>query len=274
MSKELNLLDHGKDTKCDQWYEKNPERLVEEISLMKLRYPDFVLSGGDGEDICWAGFAKCFSENGQLLYSLEVKIVCDKDYPIVYPKVIDLNKVLSDKNCPHLVKNDDEVHTLCYGNRLDPELDFMGKTRISDLVDYVCIFLARQWHFERNGDWPDGQEHGFHAFLEYEAKNNTISKEEACPCGATTKKYGECCLPKIEKLLLDLELKNLYLQKVKIKVGRNKPCPCGSNKKSKKCCYASVNYPRSRVFISLRYPDFFKKRVAEAELLLGNIKPI
>ena len=273
MSEELNRLDRGEDIKHDQWYEKDPKRLSEEVSLMKLRYPGFVLLGGNGEDIYWIGTAKCFSESGQLLYSLNIKVVCDRDYPVIYPKVIDLDKVISEKNCPHLDKNNDEVHSLCYGNRLDPELDFVGKIRIINLIDYIGIFLARQWHFERNGEWPDGQAHGCDAFLEYEAKSNIIPKNNLCPCGATTKRYGDCCLPKIEKALLDTELKNLYLQKVKIKVGRNNACPCGSNKKSKKCCYNFINYPRSRIFIALKYPDFFKRRVAESKRILGNIKP-
>ena len=39
-----------------------------------------------------------------------------------------------------------------------------------------------------------------------------------------------------------MQLENTSKQKYGYKVGRNKPCPCGSGKKYKYCCYEKDRY--------------------------------
>src|SRR5690606_30002272 len=113
--------------KDKQWYELYPERLVEEIELMQSSFPHLTLQRIPGENISWLGKISCCLDDGTELYALEIKIECSRNYPIVFPKAIDVNEVLANKKCPHL-HNDKK--TLCYGNRLDSSLNFTANTRI------------------------------------------------------------------------------------------------------------------------------------------------
>jgi uncharacterized protein YecA (UPF0149 family) len=44
-------------------------------------------------------------------------------------------------------------------------------------------------------------------------------------------------VPKKDRIVVDFINEKVYPRTIKAtKVGRNEPCPCGSNKKFKKCC--------------------------------------
>ena len=171
--------------------------------------------------------------------------------------VYDVEGRLQKQKCPHLNEKD---KTICYGNRLDPQLDFIKETRIKNVIDFVSIFIARQWHFEKTGKWPDYQLHGVNAFLEYEIKQATIPLHGLCPCGMTTINYQNCHFPEVRRLLAQLEaMYSDRLKNVKIKIGRNEKCPCGSGKKSKKCCFNKINHKDSKFFLIAKYPKLAEK---------------
>jgi len=252
------LRDLG-DNKDEQWYELYPERLTEEIKLMRTAFPHLTFEHAAGENVAWTGKVSCHLEDGTELYALEVRIECSKNYPIVFPKVIDVNGVLVEKKCPHL--NDDKK-TLCYGNRLDPALDFAGGTRIKNVVEYIAIFLGRQWHFERYGHWPQGQLHGVSTFLDHELKVGHIDPLALCPCALTDKTYKDCHMQGVANLLLEMDSKlKPEVRSRLVKLGRNDPCPCGKKKdngdpvKFKKCCERDLNFPSSKVFLLLKFPN-------------------
>jgi hypothetical protein len=173
--------------------------------------------------------------------------------------VFDVNEVLADKKCPHL--NDDKK-SLCYGNRLDPSLNFVGDTRIKNVVEYIAVFLGRQWHFERYGNWPDGQLHGANSFLEYELKIGSIDPTALCPCALNDKNYRNCHMKGVADLLLKMEsnLKPEIRSEIE-KPGRNDPCLCGKKKsdgspmKFKKCCEPNLNFSSSKAFLLLKFPN-------------------
>lgn len=51
----------------------------------------------------------------------------------------------------------------------------------------------------------------------------------ACGCGATSMTYTD------DELVAVIDAERARMNRPK--VGRNDPCPCGSGRKSKKCCY-------------------------------------
>ncbi len=262
-----SILRNLGDNKDKQWYQLYPERLAEEIELMNSWFPHIILDYKDGKNVSWTGRVSCHLEDGAELYALEVRIECPRDYPIVFPKVIDVNGVLIDKKCPHL--NDDKK-TLCYGNRLDPSLDFISGTRIKNVVEYIAVFLGRQWHFERYGYWPHGQLHGIHTFLDHEVKVGRIDPLALCPCALSEKTYKDCHMRGVANILLEMEskLKPEIRSKI-VKPERNSPCPCGAKKpdgsavKFKKCCERNLNFPSSKAFLFLKFPNIFKGRIMQ-----------
>lgn len=255
-----------------QWYEVYPERLQDEIQHMRSAHSSFTFHKVDGKNVYWTGEAKAFKPDGSVLASLPIKIECDIDYPKVFPIVTDTSATLKDRKCPHLSVIDG-VQTLCYGNRLDTQIDFEGATRVKDVVDYVGIFIARQWYFENYGEWPDGQPHGELAFLEYEVTNSAIDPTSACPCGLYTKKYSECHMPKLWQVLVKFEsiLKREVISNIKLKRGRNQKCLCGNSKKYKKCCLHKINYNNSKIFLLLKFPETFGIDIAERDKMLEAI---
>lgn len=239
-----------------QWYKKDPMRLEEEIRLMKEVFPFFSYEFEKNGNLLWSGNAK-IKKNEKIIYSLNIKIECPIDYPIVFPRAYDLDGILSEKKCPHLIENSNGPKGICYGNRIGGELDFLNSSRIKDVVNQVCIFLARQWYFEKNGRWPDGQPHGHLAFLEYEISHNTIPPDDLCPCGMHNKNYRSCHMKLVNSALfaLDSTVSNFFGGAQRIE--RNELCPCGNEKKFKKCCMPNINYPSSKTFLLLKYPESF-----------------
>jgi hypothetical protein len=62
--------------------------------------------------------------------------------------------------------------------------------------------------------------------------------EEMPPYELTCLKQGyECLYPPVPKKLQGLEVKHVRNSKTDPKHGRNEPCPCGSGKKYKRCCF-------------------------------------
>lgn len=55
----------------------------------------------------------------------------------------------------------------------------------------------------------------------------------------------------------------MYLDKKKLKIGRNDPCPCGSGKKYKKCCLLKGTQPESQS-VEARYFSQYKIRLKKA----------
>lgn len=256
MKNQSNHLAHGEHR--EQWYKLDPDRYKEELSLLKEHYPDFKQVEKDDGNICWVGVAKFYKSNNEVLKELEIEIVCLRDYPITFPRVYDLSGTLDPSNCPHLTNAGNGKYILCYGNRLDPELNFEEKTRVKDVIDYVSIFLAYQWHHEKKGNWPSGQPHGTLPFLEHEINGNTIQDSSICPCGLHDKPYYTCHKPELSALLSKLDSgTTLKVCKDARKVSRNEPCPCGSDVKYKKCCLNKINFPNSKTYLLLRFPDYF-----------------
>ncbi len=261
MNPEESILQNLGNNSSAQWYELYPERLDEEIVLLHSAFPELILEYTPGQNISWTGKVTCKLENDSELYSLIIKIECSRDYPIVFPKVTDVNSILFGKQCPHL---HDDKKTLCYGNRLDSSLNFTNDTRIKNVAEYVAVFLGRQWYFERYGYWPDGQLHGMDTFLEYEIKTRKIEPDSLCPCALNSKTYKECHMKGVANLLQQME-RNLKPEiSVKIqKPGRNDSCPCGKKKgdgrnmKYKACCERTLNFPNSKVFLLLKFKDYY-----------------
>lgn len=268
-SEELTPLDLG-GSERSHWYELFPERFAEEVELMSSVFPSFVLGHNAGKDVTWTGRVAFYREDRTELYALDIRIECPREYPIVFPRVIDEKGVLAEKGCPHIYADNKKV--LCYGNRLDPSLDFSGKTRIKDLVEYIAVFLGRQWHFEQYGYWPHGQPHGMDAFLEHELNVGRIDPLGLCPCGLNGKTYGECHLKALANQLLQQErlLKPEFRNKLK-RPGRNDPCPCGQKKvdgiplKFKKCCERKVNFPTSMLFLLMNANPVRQSPLVSAE---------
>lgn len=257
MEQELILQNLG-NIKDKQWYEIYPQRLNDEINLVKKYYPNFVFCDlKNQENAFWEGVVKSFSDQGTELYSLRIKVECDRNYPLVFPRVYDLEGKLKTQKCPHLNGKD---NSLCYGNRLDTQLNFLTKTKVKDIIDFISIFLARQWYYEKKGEWPNGQPHSGNAFLEHEIKKATIPLNELCPCGMTIMNYKNCHFQEVKRLIVQLEEEySKNLKNVKIKIGRNDKCPCGSNKKSKRCCFDELNFKDSKFFLLAKYPKLAEK---------------
>lgn len=66
--------------------------------------------------------------------------------------------------------------------------------------------------------------------------------------GETAEQFAERKIEHAKKKLRIPEV-NKYFQ---IKVGRNESCPCGSEKKFKKCCWNKINQPEFQITPPLR----------------------
>lgn len=249
-----------------QWYQDDPNRLSDEIGLMQSTFPNFKQDYDSFGNIFWVGTV-LFKSEAEVLYSLKVRIECPSNYPLVFPRVYDSKGVLEKKNCPHLYyegENSDK-RVLCFGNRLDVQLDFSGDTRIKNVVEYIGVFLSRQWYFEEYGYWPQGQPHGDDAFLDYELNDGNILPTDPCPCASNVKSYENCHMNTVYTLLGYRDHEAQRLEKVKVSLPRrNDPCPCGvansegKRLKYKKCCLAGLKFPNSRTYLKMAFPDYFR----------------
>ena len=61
--------------------------------------------------------------------------------------------------------------------------------------------------------------------------------------GETLEQFAERKIKHAQKKLRDPEVNKYY----QVKVGRNDLCPCGSNKKFKKCCWGKINQPEFQI---------------------------
>ncbi|MGC9605769.1 MAG: SEC-C domain-containing protein [Minisyncoccia bacterium] len=270
MADQSNHQIPGEPTK--QWHELLPERFKEEALLMQEDFPDFAIHNEPGKNVYWTGEAKALRPDGSTLKSLHIKIECAPNYPKIFPRVSDTAGVLNLKTCPHLSKFDGDKFAFCYGNRLDAQLDFEGNARIRDVVSYACVFLAKQWYFERFGYWPGGQAHGVMPFIEYEVKTSSIDLERPCPCGLSDSSYRNCHLPAVQKHLLILDsVIGKICSKAK-RFERNDKCPCQSGKKFKKCCMTKINHSNSKAFSVLKFPEAFGITTKDRDVILESAK--
>ena len=270
MENQLPLQDHGETNK--QWYKLFPERLQEEAKLVQDAYPNFILQDVVGEEnVSWIGEVRALRKDGSVLSSLEIKIECPINYPYVFPRVYDPKGVLKAKGCPHLTHNKKGPYILCYGNRLDSQLDFVNGARVKDVIDYVGVFLAKQWYYENYGEWLEGQAHGILPFLDYECRNTRIDPEGICPCGLEMKQYKSCHMPDVQKMLNILDVSILTIWKQVKKIGRNDECVCGESRKWKKCCSLRINYPDSKTFLALKYPIAFGIKIEDRDTFLKSV---
>ncbi|OGC78304.1 hypothetical protein A2619_04035 [candidate division WWE3 bacterium RIFOXYD1_FULL_39_9] len=225
-----------------QWYELFPERFEEEKLAFQTQYPNFRHYISDNGEACWDGEIGCSDESGQikipksLSYNpLKVRVVCKRDYPLSFPKVIDLNKVLKRLGCEHIMGTGKEDQTICYAFRPSTELDFIGKHSLVDVVPVVQTFLLKFYCKQLTGMWPGGEHlHDANAFIVWEYEHGEFSPSEICPCSLHGEQYKKCHFPRVRARLF--QLRSIYPTWVQlIDIGRNDKCGCGSGKKFKKC---------------------------------------
>ena len=249
----------GESKPPQQWYEIDPERLEEEKALLAEYYPGFVLKKNDQGNICWTGRVRFLRKSdGQELSHLDVKVECKPGYPVVFPVVHDVKGKMRKDGCPHIYQDG----SLCYGNRLDPQLDFTKHTRVRDVLDYVSVFLGKHWYYKKLGEWPGEHAHGVQAFLNHEITVGTRPMDELCPCGMSTRTYRDCHYQQTLKYLY--KLNEGLLPEVRerlIMPSRNSLCPCESGKKFKRCCEDKINYANCRFFLMLKFPKWAKKHL-------------
>lgn len=61
--------------------------------------------------------------------------------------------------------------------------------------------------------------------------------------GETEGQFTERKVKHAQEKLRNPEVNKYY----QIKVGRNEPCPCGSGKKFKRCCWGKINQPEFQI---------------------------
>lgn len=147
--------------------------------------------------------------NSGIPKSIRIKIEFPKDYPKSTPKAYDVENKFGGYN-PNRHINTDNSFCLYLPEKVN--FDFVKKHTILNFLDILVVFLRKQFIFERAGKWPGYEEpHGIEA-LEILYYGKFIGADS----------------PEIRKKL------RKYWE-TKLKVGRNNPCPCGNNKKYKKC---------------------------------------
>lgn len=225
------------ETITTQWYKTNTERYEEEKIKIEELWPEFKPFINQDGNACWTGEVKTLDQNTELFPKCEynplsITIECLHDYPKSNPIVYDDKEILKKHNCIHLHKNSNKI---CYGMRgLDENCNFDKNTKIVDLISQIGIFIFQQWQAEQNGGkWENDRLHGVLGFLEHELKKGNISIYQLCPCGRG-EIYLNCCLPKVQKMLIDI-FNGLKLTLPK-KIGRNQKCPCEDMIKYKHCC--------------------------------------
>ncbi len=138
--------------------------------------------------------------------SIAIRVVFPKNYPDSEPTAFDAAgrfPVMADR---HIVKDGQFCLWLPPCSRWDTD----DPNRILRFLDEVTVFLERQMTFEATGTWPGGQyKHGPHGYEEFML---AILNGNAA--------YFASLFPVILG---------------KVDPGRNEPCPCGSQKKYKRC---------------------------------------
>jgi hypothetical protein len=251
-----------------QWHQLFPERYKQEVALMQEAHPELTLSLNNNGNICWDGEITVATNLGNIKADynpLQIKIDCKRDYPLSFPLVIDLKKILINRGCEHVI--DKNSGAICYAFRPTSELDFIEKHFVKDLIPVIQVFLLKQFCYEKTKTWPGAEEHGEKAFIIYEFEHGCINLNELCPCTLTGKSYKACHLRQVEKKIesLDCELRRHYDI---IQLGRNDKCLCGSNKKYKKCCYISGGLGEGRTYYTQKYKGLTKPHLLD--LLSGK----
>ena len=73
-----------------------------------------------------------------------------------------------------------------------------------DLIGVLQSFLLKQYVYERQGVWPNGEPHGPDAFVAYEFAHGCISSDKPCGCSSGAD-YGACCLIRVQKRIKEIE---------------------------------------------------------------------
>ena len=246
------------------WHLKNRALFEKEKRQMAEKCPGFSLLVDDAQDdaVTWAGESRFFNKTGECLQSLQIRVVCPKDYPKRLPYVIDIKGTLTPEMCGgHMFKPD----RLCYGTRLDERLNDRNLS-VANVVECVDYFVANLWHFENTGLWLHGHFHQY-AFLDHEINEGNIEKNAPCPCGVFPLTY-EKCHHKLHLCWLAEKEKPLKIHNRQslIAVGVNADCPCNSGKKYKQCCapkHQRENHSRSPLFMLLKYPEINRQLAEE-----------
>jgi len=262
---------HPGENKPKQWHEINPQRLNQEIQLMRDYY-HFTHSFDTNNNLIFEGNIIVEKVIGKLTYipkytSLKVQIILRPNYPITFPLVKDVDGVLEGKSV-HVF----EGNFVCYAFGANTELNFETKHRARDLIPVLQEFLVKQSVWEDTGEWPDGQPHGVHAFIMSEFLNGCLPPDSICICKMTGKKYKDCHLPMVEESIM--KINQLLRQEYgKRKLNPNMRCPCGSYIKYKKCCRWKKYYGVKRLHVIQLYKEltreglekFFKNMDTEME---------
>ena len=189
------------------------------------------------------------------------------------------------------------LRSLIY-EKLSPDDSYVVFTTIIGSIIYTRLFeMIPDARFLYENDRIDPAMYGdYGSFLDFmfdeshskkaHYVNDAISEMEWWACFETNKKkkdefvekdFGDFIVNEVKK---DKDLNKMLAQKYK-KTGRNDPCPCGSGKKYKKCCYnvhrsgASIiqleekydllkDYPKD----SPRFNQLFEKEAIEIDMLV------
>lgn len=181
-------------------YDRDNKLVRESYPTLQFKYDEHILSL-EGEIVLKtiSGIPK----------KIKVKIVFPSDYPESAPKAYDVDKRFGGYT-PNRHINIDNSFCLYLPEKVN--IDFDKKHTILNFLDFLILFLRKQLIYECTGKWPGDEEpHGVEALekLYYERFIGSDSPE------------------------IRIKLRKYW--KGNLKIGRNDRCPCGNNKRYKRC---------------------------------------
>lgn len=265
IQEESQQQDPGGESK--PWYLKDPDRLQKEQDLLSKEGFQFHI---ENSSAIWEGLVSAPILEGYrpIHYpDLYVKIICSDDFPISFPTVIDVKKVLIGN--PHIEPDG----SLCYVFAPQSDLNFSESNDLTDLIRTLEVFLLQQNLYKDGFEWPNGAHHGVGAFIEQEFLQGAFAHNEVCPCKGSSKPYEDCHEGLVRSAVEKINRK-LRWEYGKRRLGRNQKCPCPKGItegiKFKKCCLHQGRFERGHGVITL-YRELTAERL-EFELHLLDLE--
>lgn len=201
-----------KPTRARPWYQRDKgARLAADTKLVAENFPTLAFRIEEQTQLVFLEGPLTIGSKCGITTTIETRLVFPSSYPNAEPVAFDATRRFK----PYPGKTIEDRHLSGKGQCclwLPPRSAWSSANpnALRDFLDQLVIFFDRQLIYDATGEWPgpayDHGRNGYRQFIEEELQNNAALANSLSP---------------------------IILRQVSI--GRNDGCPCGSERKFKKC---------------------------------------